>query len=54
MGEKQKPLCKLLKNDLIKKEPEEFKALVTNAQFYCKKCGRVAQKSKTLCKPVEL
>lgn len=32
----------------------EYKALVKNPKFLCKKCGRVAAKEENLCEPVKL
>ncbi len=33
---------------------DEMKALVKDAKFICKKCGRVAAKEENLCEPVPL
>ena len=33
---------------------EEFKRLVRNPRFFCKKCGRVATFEKNLCEPERL
>lgn len=49
-----KKLCSLVKKDMIKDDPKEFKKLVREGKFLCKKCGRVAAKEKFLCKAVEL
>jgi len=32
----------------------EYKALVQDAQFICRNCGRTAKSSDRLCDPVEL
>jgi len=33
---------------------EEYKKLLRDARYMCKKCGRAAAKAKCLCKPVKL
>lgn len=33
---------------------DEYKQLVKNAKFLCKKCGRVAAREENLCEPVKL
>ena len=45
-----KTLCKLQKNNFIKKNLEEYKALVRDGRYVCRKCGRVAGREKNLCK----
>jgi hypothetical protein len=47
-------LCYLNNLGLQISNPKEYKALVKNAQFVCKICGRVAADEKNLCKPVKL
>lgn len=32
----------------------EFKDLVRNPKFFCKKCGRAAAKAKNICEPEKL
>lgn len=34
--------------------PEEYQTLTRNPQFVCEHCGRVAAKSRNLCKPTRL
>ncbi len=33
---------------------DEYKKLIRNAKFLCKKCGRVAAKEENLCEPTKL
>ncbi|OEF95855.1 hypothetical protein [Desulfuribacillus alkaliarsenatis] len=59
MGDKKKSmqdkvLCKLCKDDCIKKCLEEYVELVNDPKYICKKCGRLANKQKNLCKPVKI
>ena len=46
-------LCKL-KKDEIKERLPKLVALVANGQYICRKCVRVANDKKLLCKPIEL
>ena len=48
-----KRLCKWHRDD-IDSELEKLKEIVVPAQFICRRCGRVAKESSSLCKPVEL
>jgi len=45
-----KSLCKLQKSLGDKNALEEYKKLVNAGKFVCKKCGRVANNKKNLCK----
>lgn len=45
-------LCKLVKKDYLKKHLTEYKELVENPIYICRKCGRVANNISFLCKPV--
>lgn len=45
----KKNLCSVKFGD-IEKSPSEFKELVSNPKFVCRKCGRVASDRKVLCK----
>lgn len=47
-------LCHLQYGGYHYSHPEEYKALVQNAQFLCQNCGRTAQKAENLCAPKEL
>ena len=49
-----KHLCYLNNLRFQLENPEEYKELIKNAQFYCQNCGRAAASSKNLCKPVKL
>jgi len=49
-----KHLCYLNNLGFQISSPKEYKALVKNARFLCKICGRVAVSEKNLCKPVAL
>jgi hypothetical protein len=33
---------------------EEYKKLIKNPKFLCKKCGRVAAREENLCEPIKL
>ena len=48
-----KELCKI-QELLIRKNPDEYAELVNKPKYLCKRCGRVANKKKSLCKPVRL
>lgn len=49
-----KHLCYLNNLGFQVSNPKQYKALVKNAKFLCKVCGRVAAGEKNLCKPVKL
>lgn len=48
-----KTLCDWSKHDLEKKADKLLK-IVRDPRFYCRRCARVAHKSKVLCKPRRL
>jgi rubrerythrin len=48
-----KKMCSWKKDD-IKENTKEFKKLIKNPSYYCKKCGRVAKDDKNLCKAKKL
>jgi len=47
-----KHLCHLVEHRGI--DINEYKPLVKNAKFLCKKCGRVAANEENLCEPIKL
>jgi len=49
-----KRLCSLVRKGFQKDQPEEYKDLLRDAKYMCKKCGRAAAKAKCLCKPTKL
>ena len=49
-----KKICKLVKDGMQTKKPEEFAKLVKKGEFFCKKCGHVANKKNHLCKPEDI
>ncbi|MCX6090271.1 MAG: hypothetical protein NTX88_07890 [Candidatus Atribacteria bacterium] len=50
----EKHLCYLQEKGYIQSNPEDYKKLVKNGQYYCTGCGRVAAKSENLCAPEKL
>jgi hypothetical protein len=46
-----KSLCKLVGKKLLKKDPAAYIELVSQPEFICLNCGRVAKSKKYLCKP---
>jgi hypothetical protein len=49
-----KHLCYLNNLRFQESNPEDFKEMVKNPQYFCKNCSRVATDSKNLCKPEKL
>ncbi len=49
-----KKLCSLVKKGVVKEDRKQYRELVTDAHYLCKRCGRVACKAKNLCKPTDL
>jgi len=47
-----KHLCHLVEDVGI--DIDQYKPLVRNARFLCKKCGRAAAKEENLCEPIKL
>jgi len=47
-------LCYLHNLDFLKSNLDEWKKLVQEPKFVCRKCGRAAAKEKNLCKSVTL
>ncbi len=52
-GLSNKSRCGMSYND-IEKSPGEFRDLVADPKFLCRKCRRVAGKKKVLCRPAKL
>lgn len=50
---KAKKMCKWGKGD-IEKRFKKFKEIVGEPSHACANCGRVANKKKMLCKPIDL
>lgn len=48
---KEKTLCKYVKKEFLKTNLSEYKSFIENPQWVCKKCGRVSNNEKLLCKP---
>ena len=48
----KKHLCHLVEDVGI--SMEDYKPLVKNAKFLCRKCGRTAAKEENLCEPTKL
>ena len=48
----RKHLCNIVEDSIL--TLDQVKALVKDAKFICKKCGRVATKEENLCEPVPL
>ena len=53
MAKKEKHLCKWNEN-AISKNFNQYRDIVANPKFVCKKCGRVADKKKLLHQPASL
>ena len=49
-----KCLCKLVSDDYLEENMKSYMALVKEAKFVCKKCGRVAKDEDRLCKPKKI
>ena len=45
-------LCHLVEDMGI--SVEEYKELIKNPKFLCRKCGRVAARERNLCEPIKL
>ena len=52
--EHTKHLCYFVSYGYHEDNPEEYKDLVKKPRFKCLFCGRKANMSESLCKPVEL
>lgn len=49
-GDHKRHLCSLAKKDRV----SEIKPLAKDAEFFCRKCGRVASDEDRVCKPEPL
>lgn len=47
-------LCKLVKNDVLRHDFEDYKKLVKKPTHICEKCGRASNDKKNLCSPKEI
>jgi hypothetical protein len=52
--EHDKHLCYLNNLRFQESNPDDFKNLIKNPDFFCQNCGRAAASSKNLCKPTKL
>ncbi len=50
----EKPFCKRITPGFLKKHLEEYKEWIKEPHYICKKCGRVARRSRDLCEPFPL
>ena len=49
-----KHLCYIVYQGFHLREAEQYKALVKDAEFKCRHCGRLAKSADNLCVPVVL
>jgi len=49
-----KHLCYLVNLGMQQIDPAEYRKMVKDAKYICKKCGRAAAKPRNLCNPVKL
>ena len=47
-------LCYFVSQGFHLSDPEKYEALVSNPEFKCGHCGRVAKSDKNLCVPLSL
>ena len=47
-------LCYLQETGLIDEFPEAYKDLIRNSKYFCRVCGRAADKKESLCSPDRL
>ncbi len=45
-----KHLCKISRRC----GPDQLRAIIRDARFFCSKCGRAAHEAGSLCKPLEI
>ena len=47
-------LCYMVSQGFHVSDEQEYKALVENAEYKCRRCGRVARSGENLCVPIPL
>ncbi len=47
-------LCYLVNMGYMEQNPVDFKKLLKDANFVCKKCGRSANSKDNLCRPAKI
>ncbi len=47
-------LCYMVSQGFHVSDEQEYNALVENAEFKCRRCGRVARNGGNLCMPVRM
>jgi hypothetical protein len=47
-------LCYLVNMGYIETSLDDYRALVKNSKFMCKRCGRSANSDENLCRPVKI
>ena len=47
-------LCYMVSQGMHKQDPARYESLVNSPAYCCARCGRVANHSCSLCKPVEM
>ena len=50
----QKTLCAHVEDELHKKDPKAYIALIQPATHYCEGCGRSAAKEENVCQPKKI
>jgi hypothetical protein len=51
---KHRRMCKLVKEHVLRDDPEAYLKLSASPTHLCLKCGRVSNKKKRLCEPEKL
>jgi hypothetical protein len=54
MDLQDKELCKVASKKVLKHQLDDYIQLVSEPQFVCIRCGRVARSRKNLCKPKKM
>lgn len=47
----KKKVCKICKGKFVQDNLDKYIEMVKDAEYVCKKCGRVAKDKKNICKP---